>query len=423
MRSSRTFPLVAAALVLVLAAALFLTRSGGDEPARAATPTPIRTNPAIGPFQGLGVWVDLYDEAAWADPAAAVTDMAAHGVRTLYLQTSNFSRGSAFVDESGIAAFVDAGAAQGVAVVAWYLPGFVDVATDASRSQAAIAFTTAAGNRFAGFALDIESLVVKDVAVRTQRLRELSDKLRAAAGAQYPLGAIVPSPRGMKVNKSWPGFPWAHVAQIYDAILPMTYFTFRVNGLADARAYTATCISLVRRWVGNDLVPIHMIGGIAQDATTAETSGFVQAVRDYGLLGGSYYTWPGITGEQWSALAPISANPVGDPALPVRPGQRELGNIPGADTTHPLGVVYRVSGHPGDGRLRFDIYGPTTGEVSIVVNGQQVGAVTALPGVWSTQSVAVPDAALNDDLRNEVAFFATGAGSRWGVRNLSLGQV
>ena len=420
MRPRRTFPLVAAALVLVLVVALFLSRSGGADPAAASTPTPIRANPAVGPFQGLGVWVDLYDDAAWADPAAAVADMAAHGVRTLYLETSNFNRDSAFVDETAVAAFVDAGAAADVQVVAWYLPGFVDVGMDASRAEEAIAFTTAAGNRFAGFALDIESLDVKDVAVRTQRLRQLSGDLRSAAGPGFPLGAIVPSPKAMKTNAYWPGFPWADVAQTFDAILPMTYFTFRVHGLDDARAYAATCIGLLRAWVGNDLVPIHMIGGIAQDATAEETSGFVQAVRGYGLLGGSYYTWPGITDQQWSALAPIAANPVGDPALPVRPGPRELGNVPGSDTTHPWGVVYRTGGHNGDGRLGFDLYGPTAGEVSVVVNGRLVATVPVGTGAWSARSVLVPDDALNDDLHNEVAFFASGDDPRWGVRNLSI---
>ena len=196
MRSRRTFPLVAGALVLALVVALVLTRAGADDHSQAATPTPIRVDPAIGPFQGLGVWVDLYDDAAWADPAGAVADMAAHGVRTLYLETSNSNRDAAFVNEAGVTAFVDAGAADGVQVVAWYLPGFVDVPTDLSRSQATVDFVTPAGNRFTGFALDIESQDVKDVALRTRRLTELSDALRAGAGPDYPLGRSCPRPKG-----------------------------------------------------------------------------------------------------------------------------------------------------------------------------------------------------------------------------------
>ena len=224
----------------------------------------------------------------------------------------------------------------------------------------------------------------------------------------------------MKVNRTWPGFPWASLAQTYDAILPMTYFTFRVHGLEDARAYAATCIRLVRTWVGNDLVPIHMIGGIAQDATTEETSGFVQAVRTYGLLGGSYYTWPGITDEQWSALATIPANPVGDPALPVPLGPEELGNIPGSDTTHPREVVYTTNGRSGDRRIAFEGYGPDTGTVSVVVNGTTVGTMTPSPGVWAAQAVVAPDDTFNDDAINVVAFVVDGDAVTWGVRNISI---
>ena len=51
-------------------------------------------------IEGMGVWVDLYDDAAWKHPATAVADMAAHGVRTLYLETSNFNRPFPFADSA-----------------------------------------------------------------------------------------------------------------------------------------------------------------------------------------------------------------------------------------------------------------------------------------------------------------------------------
>ncbi len=309
MRLRATSPRMAAgilAVALVVALVVAWRSAGGGPASDRPSPTAIRADPATGPFQGLGVWVDLYDETAWGDPAAAIADMAAHGVRTLYLETSNADRASAFVDEAGVSAFLDAGAADGVQVVAWYLPNLQDVTTDASRSEAAIAYTTPAGNRFAGFALDIESAAVSDAALRTRRLLELSGTLRAAAGEAYPLGAIVPSPRGMQIHAGyWPAFPWTSLAQTYDVILPMTYFTYRSQGESGAHTYTRTAVGLVRREVGNHRVPIHVIGGIAQDATTEETAGFVQAVNERRVIGASYYTWPGITDGQWAALAQI----------------------------------------------------------------------------------------------------------------------
>jgi hypothetical protein len=315
MRFRGPFPRLAALAIAVAVVGFLVVREDGrGAPGRALA---LRQNPAVGPFEGLGVWVDLYDAGAWSDPAAAVADMAAHGVKTLYLQTSNDQRPGAFVDPAGVAAFVDAGAADGVQVVAWYLPGLRQVATDLDRASQAIVFTTPAGNRFAAFALDIESQSVNDVALRSKRLLRLSRQLRAVAGDAYPLGAIVPSPLAMRHNRDyWPGFPWHPVSALYDAFLPMTYFTFRTSGEAGARAYAAGCIRLLRRWVGSDRVAIHMIGGLAQDASPEETRGFVTATRDAGLIGASYYTWPGISAAQWAALASVPSNPPGPPPSP-----------------------------------------------------------------------------------------------------------
>lgn len=311
MRSTAPFPraLVAAIAVALLVVIVLVVRSGGRETA-AEDPTPIRANPVTDPFQGLGVWVDLYDAQAWADPGVAVADMAANGVRTLYLETSNADRAQAFVFPDGVSAFVDAAAAADVRIVAWYLPGFRDLPLDRTRSLAAIRYRTPEGNAFDGFGLDIESPGVKDPQVRTARLMKLTDALRGEAGAAYPLGAIVPSPVMMELNPSyWPGFPFQQLAAQVDAFLPMTYYTFRTHGEGGARAYATACIRLVRQWVGNAKVPIHLIGGIAQDATAPETRGFVDATQQAKVLGASYYTWPGITDPQWAALADVAANP------------------------------------------------------------------------------------------------------------------
>lgn len=308
MRVSKAFSLLLVGVVTIgVVGAVIVNRGQACCPVKRVAA--IRRHPVVGPYQGLGVWVDLYDSRAWADPGAAVRDMASHGVRTLYLETSNFSRPSALVDPSGVEAFLDAAAGAGVQVVAWYLPGFRDVAIDASRALAAIDLTTPAGNRFTGFALDIESPAVRDVTTRTRRLLQLSATLRASAGGAYPLGAIVPSPAGMQRSGFWQGFPWTKLARTYDTIMPMTYFTYRTHGEVGAQSYAAKAIHLVRTWVGNDEVPIHMIGGIAQDASTAETQGFVRGVQAQGLIGASYYTWPGITDGQWAALAQVPTDP------------------------------------------------------------------------------------------------------------------
>jgi hypothetical protein len=54
--------------------------------------------------------------------------------------------------------------------------------------------------------------------------------------------------------------------------------------------------------VGSDAVPIHVIGGLARDATGSETRAFARVVREAGVIGASYYTLPFVTGEQWAIL-------------------------------------------------------------------------------------------------------------------------
>jgi hypothetical protein len=412
--------LAALAIVGAVVVALFSV-AGGREPV--AAPPPLRSDPVIDPFQGMGVWIDIYDDAAWADPAGAVAGMASHGVGTLYLETSNFHRPFPFVDRPGVAAFVDAAHAEGVRIVAWYLPGFVDIDLDAKRSKAAIRFRTDAGNRFDGFALDIEAPDVTDAAVRTTRLLTLSDRLRAFAGDEYPLGGIIPSPRGIVVHKDyWPAFPYAELAAVYDAIMPMSYFTWHHPTGDSTHLYITQNIRIIRRETGSDQVPIHVIGGIAQEASTAQAQAFVNALRERGVIGGSYYTYTGIHGAEWGVLQQIASNPVESPAMPVRPGALELGNIPGADITHATAVVYSVGGFAGDRSLAFDAFDAQAGEITIYVNWVARATIDVGPdGDWSgVRELLIPDDLLVDGQTNTVAFVPSDPSDVWGIRAVSL---
>ncbi len=417
----RILPRVAAfAAVAALVVTLF-SAADGREPGPAAPV--LRQHPNIGPFQGMGVWVDLYDDAAWADPATAVAGMAANGVHTLYLETSNFNRSFPFVDKQGVAAFVDAAHDDGVQIVAWYFPGFVNVGQDATRSKAAIRFRTDAGNGFDGFALDIENPDVADVSIRTARLLDLSTRLRSFAGESYPLGGIIPSPRGIVVHKDyWPGFPYADLAAIYDVIMPMSYFTWHHPTGPSTHLYLTQNIRIIQREVGSDQVPIHVIGGIAQDASVEQAQAFVNVLRERGAIGGSYYTYTGVHGAEWSVLRQIQANPVESPAMPVAPGTAELGNIPGSDTTHATGVVYAVGGYAGDRTLTYDAFDAQDGEITIYVNWVARATVDVGPdGDWTgPRQLLIPDDLLVDGQTNTIAFVPADPSGTWGVRGVAV---
>jgi len=150
-------------------------------------------------YRGLGTWIDIYD-VAWQHPETAIRRMRARGVETLYLETSNFSRGRMMVFPDGVRRFLDAAHRNSVSVVAWYLPGLRDLTLDVHRSLGAIRYRTRLGNGFDSFALDIESDAVGRPVPRTRRLLSLSERLRAAVGPGYALGAIIPRLAGSRMT-------------------------------------------------------------------------------------------------------------------------------------------------------------------------------------------------------------------------------
>jgi hypothetical protein len=378
----------------------------------------------IAVYRGLGTWLDIYD-VAWGHPAAAVRKMAAEGIRTLYLQTSNFSRGKPLVYREGVGQFLDAADRRGIDVVAWYLPGLRDVSLDLHRSLAAVLFRSPHGNAFDSYAVDIESPEVGRASTRTRRLLALSARLRKAVGPDYPMGAIIPSPRGLDDSGTyWPGFPFRALARTYDVFLPMTYFTWRVRGEHGAHWYTAQNIGIIRRRTRDQTVPIHVIGGIG--ASRGETRGFVEAVRERGVIGASYYTFPITPSDDWQPLRHVTPIPDQRPALPVAiPYDAALGNVPGDDTTHPKEVVYKLGGRRGRYRVAYEGFDLQAGEVALLVNWRLVAEAPAgSADAWNDDaSIPVPPKLLHRDEVNYVSFVATqqdGDWPTWGVRSVRL---
>ena len=281
------------ARVLLVAASLCLA-----VPAGAAGP---RDTSA---YQGLGTWVDIWDGAQWAKPEAAVARMRDLGVTTLYLETSNYSQAVDLLRPAALGRFVDAAHANGLRIVAWYLPSFANVARDLRRSLAAVRFRSPKGEAFDSFALDIEAKVVPSAAKRSVRLLGLSRALRKAVGPDYPLGAIIPSPRGMQLRPDyWPRFPYAGLVRSYDVFMPMGYFTYRYKTAAATRAYTEANLEILRAETGDEALAVHAVGGLAGPATVAQVRAFATAAADEGALGASMYDYATTSAAQWRALS------------------------------------------------------------------------------------------------------------------------
>lgn len=286
------------ALAAMLSAALLAPAAGASAPARQVTP-----------YAGLGTWLDIHATKDWRTPERLVAAMARDGVRTLYLETGNYKQRVDLVRPWELGRFVDAAHADGLRVVAWYLPSFADLRRDERRVLAAIRFRSASGERFDGFALDIEATVVRSLRLRDRRLLQLSARLRSAVGPRYPLGAIIPSPVGMSPYY-WPDIPYRALARSYDAFLPMAYSTDAgIRGSTATLAYLSATVAAIRNGSGNPNVPIHLIGGLGGAMGATETAGFMRAVAECAPLGYSLYEFPTTRRAAWPTLAaPLPAH-------------------------------------------------------------------------------------------------------------------
>lgn len=282
----------------------------------AAVPTllqaPSAAERTVDAYAGAGAWVDVYDTGAVPGETATVTPdaidaMADAGVRTLYLQAAR-DDGTAppgVAAPDVVAQFLVRAHARGMRVVGWYLPRFAEVDRDLDHLRAIDDFEVL-GHRFDGVAVDIEWRdSVDDPAERSARLIELSEDLRDETGDDA-LGAIVLAPVHLEVVNPgfWPAFPWEELAPLYDAWLPMGYWSDRTtaSGYRHAATYTTENLRRLGDRVGTDAA-VHAIGGLGAETTPDDVAGFADAARAEGAVGASIYDWATFPVEAQQQLA------------------------------------------------------------------------------------------------------------------------
>jgi len=267
-----------------------------------AVPAPAAREADSSVFGGLATWVDIYDGAVFAAPERSAADMAARGVKTVWIETSNDGAAADVMRAPQLGPLVEALHAQGLRVVAWYLPGHVNTARDVRRSLAMLSFRTPNGEAFDGVALDIESTRLKNVGLRSRRAVALARRLRQAAG-DTPLAIIPFNPRGLERQpKVWPGFPWADLAGQCDAFAPMVY-TSGLRGFDATYGYVTRALRLLRVDTGNPDIAIQVVGGVANQLGPDELAGFAAAVADDGdTIGVSLYDWLTTRPAEWHVL-------------------------------------------------------------------------------------------------------------------------
>jgi hypothetical protein len=270
---------------------------------RAEAPAP--ASPSLDAYSGVGAWVDQYDVAALGNPWPILVEMRDSGVRTVYLETASWRVPNPLNmrDEAAVGQFLDVAHSVGLQVVAWYYPGLDDPATDLRRSRFALAFETKRGQKFDGFAVDIETTRIGPIPARNAALLSYSRALRRFAGPDYALGAIVPDLRSTTISPGlWNGFPYGAAARFYDVFLPMAYSTSRGHGGAYVYRYSRSNVEQVRSMTGR---PVHLIGGLTAGLSTSEAAAVGRGARDGGAIGASFYDFALGQGPVWRALAPF----------------------------------------------------------------------------------------------------------------------
>ena len=265
------------------------------------SPPPLRD---VSVYKGLGTWVDAYDFSPQFQPNGgpppvtpeSMDDLAAAGVKTLYLQAAKDDARSPgdLVNPEILGPMLVRAHQRGMKVVAWYLPKFYDLDSDLRRLVAMRDFR-AGGQGFDGLGLDIEwTKDVPDSAERNVRLIELSHRARAAVGSAALAAIPLPPVLIETINpKYWPGFPWRELASSYDVWMPMAYWTFRSqsSGYRDAYRYTEENVRRVRDDLGLPNAVVHPVGGTDNKSTDADYRNFVRACLDSHSSGGSIYDW------------------------------------------------------------------------------------------------------------------------------------
>ena len=274
-------------------------------PASTTTSSPGPKRAPAGPFNGAGVWIDVYEwSPSSTDGNPGVTpDQVAHmaevGMKTLYIQSARTSRDADIADPERFKEFVDAAHLNGMEVVSWYLPEHVDEQKDLRRILSPLDLGVD------GLSVDFESGKVEDVALRNERAIKLVRDATDLAG-DVPVGAITFAPQALDRYEpdTWPFFPWKEISEVSDVVVQMAYWTIyrdEFPGSEDPVAYTDEALSLLRERIGDD-VPVHNAGGLLQDSDAAEVGAATAEARRHGVIGISMYSWSGYQPGQMDAM-------------------------------------------------------------------------------------------------------------------------
>ncbi len=251
---------------------------------------------------GKGMWVSR-PFLPLANPTRLVEAAKALGLTHLYVDIAS-SRGG-FYNQDALAALLPLAHAQGLRIVGWIWPTLADPLADVDLSVQVAQYTTPDGHRLDGLAPDLEERMDVD------QVRAYIQVLRTRLGADYLLVGTVFPPLHQFARR----YPQHKVmAGWVDLFAPMAYWSearreFSAN---EVHRYVSRAVQDLRLDAGDVGYAVAPIGqmydtfgrnGIgAYSPGAPEITAALQASKDAGAVGASFFQWGTATPEEWRAL-------------------------------------------------------------------------------------------------------------------------
>lgn len=252
------------------------------------------TDRAVAATSGKGQY--LYRMENIGSPRQVVDKARAAGLRHLVIRASNPVDG--FYVKAVLEELLPLAHAAGIAVVAYDGPSLEDIPSDVARAKSVIDFQTTSGHRIDALGADIERTRAPNL--DRPRAADYAAQLRAAVGPNYPLVAIVMNPN---YHESW--YPFAELARGFNVMSPMDYWT---GVTSDGAAFVSKSVKLLEKYG----LPVSVIGqsypmeGSGSYPTADAAQGAMQAAKDSGAAGISWWSWETTTDWHWDIISGFS---------------------------------------------------------------------------------------------------------------------
>ena len=259
-----------------------------------APPAPGGRNPTTA-IDGKGMWIWEVSATDHGDVNAIVSDAAAAGLHQLWVRVADSKNG--FYNGPVLDQLVPAAHRRGISVIGWGFPYLFDPVADAGWTESAVAWRAPDGEHLDGWAADIETSS-EGVALSPQRVAVYLGEVRRADPGELLVATVFP-PTDAQMTR----YPYATMAPYVDAYAPMLYWgcTQPVLDVDQALARLRPLGPAVH--VIGQAYDMGPYGGRRGAPGAGEIDAFMQAARQGGAVGASFWSWQAIDAVDWTAVS------------------------------------------------------------------------------------------------------------------------